>query len=1042
MKKTILCLAAIFLFLGTQAQSFTEWQDPNVNAINRAPMRSSYFAYENEDLALGFKPDASSNFFSLNGKWKFMWVENADQRPTEFFKAGYDVKSWKEIQVPGIWEMHGYGKAIYVNHGYPWRHIEEYNPPHIPSQENNVGSYVRTIQLPANWKGKEVYIHFGSVTSNMYLWINGKFVGYSEDSKMDAEFEVSKFLKPGDNTIAFQVFRWSDGSWLECQDFFRLAGVGRDVYMYTRPSVHLNDIRIVTELDSAYKNATLNIQADAKGAASVKFSLQYQGKVIAEQTAKFTKDQLNVSIPVEAPKKWSAEVPNLYTLLAYVMDAKGRITEVIPQRVGFRKVEIKNSQVLVNGKAVLFKGANRHEMDPDQGYYISRARMLQDIKILKEFNFNAVRTCHYPNDPYWYELCDIYGIYLVDEANLESHGMGYEEKTLAINPLFNKMHLERTSRVQIRDKNHASVIFWSMGNEAGDGSNFTDCFKAMKAYDPTRPVQYEGNVRSKFDGYRSEIYCPMYYRIKETEEYGKGGVDSRPFIQCEYSHAMGNSLGGHAIYWDLYRKYPNLQGGFIWDFVDQGLRTVKNGKVIYGYGGDFGRYLPTDSNFCVNGLVNPDRVPHPHMYEAKYVQQNIWTTLIKPVEGEIQVYNENFFSNLSDVKLTWTILRNGVQILEGIVDNIIVSPQGKKKIQLGYQLSEGQLRGNPELLLNVKYTQKKAKGVLDAGHELAYQQLPINTFNPKNPLVEKVEYTHALGNVPAPKIIPNIFAIKIEGYNFSAYFHKATGFLTDYVVNGKSLIEAGLPLRPCFWRAVTDNDRGKKNYLKQMPWKNPTMNLKSLHTTEKEGLIIVDAQYDLPELYASLFINYTVNSIGEIAVKQELRVDASRKKMPYLYRFGMELTMPEGFKDLNYYGRGPMENYRDRNAGAILGIYQQSIDDQYHPYLRPQESGNKTDVRWWKVSSPSGSGVSISATTPFEACALPFLTQDLDDLGDKLDSRTLPHSGELTTRNLTNIHIDALQSGVGGENSWGTYPLDQFRLPYKDYKFEFVIRPF
>lgn len=1041
MKKTILLLATALFGLNLYAQTFTEWQDPNVNQINRAPMRASYFAYENETLALGLKPEASSNFVSLNGMWKFLWVENADQRPVDFFKLGYDVKGWKEIQVPGIWEMHGYGAPVYVNHPYPWKHIEAYNPPHIPSQENNIGSYVRNIQLPADWKGKEVYIHFGSVTSNMYLWINGKFVGYSEDSKLAAEFEISKFLKPGENTIAFQVFRWSDGSWLECQDFFRLSGVGRDVYMYTRPTARLNDIRIITELDAEYKNANLVIQADAKGAASAKFSLLYQGKIIAEQTSKFTKDQLSLSIPVENPKKWSAESPNLYLLLTTVFDAKGKVTEVIPQRVGFRKVEIKQSQVLVNGKPILIKGANRHEIDPDHAYYISKERMLQDIKILKQFNFNAVRTCHYPNDPYWYELCDIHGIYLVDEANIETHGMGYEEKTLAINPLFNKMHLERTSRMQLRDKNHASVIFWSMGNEAGDGKNFADCFQAMKAYDPTRPLQYEGNVRSKFEGYQTEIFCPMYYRIKETETYGKTKEDPRPYIQCEYSHAMGNSLGGHAIYWDLFRKYPNLQGGFIWDFVDQGLRTKKNGKEIYGYGGDFGRYLPTDSNFCVNGLVNPDRIPHPHMYEAKYVQQNIWTKLLKAESGEIEIYNENFFTGLGEVQLHWTILRNGVPLFAGTVDKLSVAPQERKTLQLNYKLEEAQLKQNAEYLLNVRYVLKKTKGLLEAGHELAYQQFPISSARKETATVEAKNYTPQFGNIPAPRIVPNLFAVKIEGYNFSAYFHKKTGYLTDYVVNGKSLIEAGQPLRPCFWRAVTDNDRGKNNHLKHAQWKNPVIKLQSITTQEKDGLIIVDAQYDLPELFAKLFLNYSINALGEIAVKQELRVDAGKKKMPYLYRFGMELTLPEGFSNLQYYGRGPMENYRDRNAGAVLGVFRQSVAEQYHPYLRPQESGNKTDVRWWKVSNSAGAGVRIHSNLPFEASALPFLVSDLDELGDKLDSRTLPHSGELEPRKLTNIHLDAFQSGVGGENSWGTNPLDEFRLPYKDYKFEFVIRP-
>lgn len=1049
MKKILITLACIVAAsaLTATAQTFTEWQDPSVNQINRAPMHSNYFAYENEAAALASVKEKSSNFMSLNGKWKFFWVENADQRPVDFFKAGYDSKGWSEIMVPGIWELNGYGKPIYINPGYAWSSVQHQKPVEIPTQENNVGSYIRNVNLPSNWNGKEIYIHFGSVTSNIYLWVNGQFVGYSEDSKLGAEFDITKFLKAGDNKIAFQAFRWCDGSWLEDQDFFRMSGVARGIYMYSRPTVHLKDLFITTDLDAQYKDATLNIDADMKGAgSSAKFALMQGGKVVAEQTAKCDKNgKINVAIPVANPAKWTSETPNLYTLITTVYDAKGAPTEVIPQKVGFREIEIKNSQVLVNGQPVLFKGTDRHEMDPDGGYQVSRERMIQDIEMLKKFNFNAVRTSHYPNSPEWYELCDQYGIYLVGEANIEAHGMGYGPENLGSDLRFQQAHLERTSRMQLRDKNHPSIVFWSMGNESGDGANFRETYKAMKAFDSTRPVQYERALWDKNGNDYSDIWCPMYVYLPDFEKTGKGDLEAqvkgRPVIQCEYAHAMGNSMGSFYKYWELIRKYPNLQGGFIWDWVDQSLRDYRNGNMIYTYGGDYGRYTVSDNNFCSNGLVNPDRTANPHLYEVGYVQQNVWTTPVDLAKGEIEVYNENFFVDLSKYYMTWQLVHGGKVIQQGIFDGLNAAPLAKQLVKLNYTLPCNSCPGkdskcSSEMFLNVEYKLKSTEGILPAGFVAAYQQMEIKPYS---------AYTASISKAALPAhIIPNTKAIKVAGENFHAYFSRSTGLLTDYVVDGKDLFEIGFSLRPSFWRAGTDNDFGSGFQNNMRAWYNPQMNVKEVKGEVVDGNVVVTTKFELPTLFATMDITYTINGNGQIAVNESLSTDKTKENMPFMYRFGMELTMPAIYDNIEYYGRGPVENYSDRKSGAMVGIYNQKVQDQYYPYIRPQESGNKTDIRWWKVSSLAGAGIEVRSDKPFEASALPYLTEDLDDGTSKNETyrnEVQRHSGELTPRKLTNIHLDAMQQGLGGEDSWGSIPSPQYRMPYGDYTFNFVITP-
>ncbi|WP_370648986.1 glycoside hydrolase family 2 TIM barrel-domain containing protein [uncultured Rikenella sp.] len=1029
-----------------RAQSFTEWQDPAVNAVNRAPMRASYFAYETPEKAMAGEPETSDRYLSLNGKWKFFFVENADQRPTDFYKTDYNSTGWGTISVPGIWQVNGYGDPVYINPGYPWSHIERPTPPRIPAQDNYVGSYIREVTVPADWKGDAIYIHFGSVTSNLYLWVNGKFVGYSEDSKLGAEFDLTKYLVPGrENKIAFQVFRWCDGSFLEDQDFWRLSGVARGVYLYARPQTRLGDIRVVTDLDSQYKDATLKIDADivhATGATRVDVALiDPAGKtVVSEQGIRPGKGGVvRLDIPVENPAKWSAESPTLYRLLVTVDNGSGKAEarEYIPLNVGFRKIEIKDSQVLVNGQPVLFKGADRHELDPTYGYHVPRETMLRDIEILKRFNFNAVRTSHYPNDPYWYDLCDRYGIYLVDEANVEAHGMGYGKENLGGDARFERAHVERGSRMALRDKNHPSVIFWSLGNESGDGANFRKEYEWIKNYDPTRPVQYERAIWDAGDTtgtHYSDIWCPMYTGVLEMERLGKdpylGRLDGRPVILCEYAHAMGNSLGGFKEYWDVIRKYPNLQGGFIWDFVDQALRGYdKAGNMIYTYGGDYGKYTVSDNNFNCNGLINPDREPNPHMYEAGFVQRSILTTPVDLQKGIVEVYNENFFIDLSRYYMVWQLRDNGTVVRQGIVPELNVAPQQRAQVALpGYAVPAS---ATGELLLDVEYVLKAQDGILPAGTVVAYDQM---TVRPYQAWGATVAATPGL----RPVIEPNTRAIVVVAGDSKIYFNRWTGLMTDYTMDGKELVETGCALRPMFWRAPTDNDFGAGQQKRFALWKNPEMRLKSIKdSTLADGNILVTSVFDLPKLFATLTIDYTINGAGEIAVSQKLTTDPTKEKMPHLFRFGMELTMPQAFRAIDFYGRGPVENYIDRQGAARIGRYAQSVDDQYWGYIRPQESGNKSDLRWWRLTDPDGTGITIESDAPFEASALPYAMDDLDD-GLEKGQR---HSGSLVKRDFVTLNIASRQMGLGCEDSWGAWPLREYLLPYGDYEFNFVLKP-
>ena len=1021
--------------------TFTEWHDLQVNEVNRLKLHTNYFAYENETLALAGQMDKSANFISLHGAWKFNWVKDADKRPTDFYKTDLDDSAWKTMNIPANWEMNGYGVPEYVNTGFAWRGHFDQKPPAVPVKDNNVGSYRRIINIPDSWDGKQVIAHFGSVTSNIYLYVNGQYVGYAEDAKVAAEFDITPYLKKGDNLIAFQTFRWCDGSWCEDQDFWRLSGVARDSYLYARDAaVHLTNIKITPDLQNGSEDGVVQIYAEVKGQPVIEYKLlNHNGIEIIKSDANFKK-RVNgtAQFTIKNVKKWSAEDPYLYTLVATVKDQKGNIVEVVPQKVGFRKVEIVNSQLLVNGQPVLIKGADRHEMDPDGGYVVSRERMIQDIKIMNRHNINAVRTCHYPDDPVWYDQCDEYGLYGPAEANQESHGFGYGNDAEAKKPEFAKQILERNQHNVEMYFNHPSVIVWSLGNETVNGDNFIAAYKWIKEQDKSRPVQFEQAGRT---GENTDIFCPMYYSHDGCDKYSKDDKFTRPLIQCEYNHTMGNSSGGLKEYWDMVRKYPKFQGGYIWDFVDQALHrnpvkpmSVKDNltyaqynKIKYTYGGDYNDYDPSDNNFNCNGVIGPDRQLNPHAYEVAYEYQNIWAEAVDLQAGKISVYNEHFFRNLANYQLVWTLLQDGKAVQNGTVDKLDVAPQQKTTLTLPYQIpAEG------EVLLNIEFRLKKAEPLMEAGQMVAYRQLEVRTANAAAAVVAEGKLKVENKKKETEIKVLNDF-IDIE-------FDKATGLLKEYEVNGVDLLGEGGTLKPNFWRAVTDNDMGAQLQKKFRVWRAPALNLQTITASKvkvgKNVNAVVKAVYDMPDVKAALTITYTIAPDGTMGVEQTM--DATEgEKVSDMFRFGMLMQLPFQMDNSTFYGRGPIENYIDRKGSQNVGIYTQTAEEQFFPYIRPQETGTKSDIRWWQQTDKAGKGFRITSGNLFSASALHYSIDDLDD-GEEKEQR---HSYEVPQSKYTELCIDKEQFGVGGENSWGAWPLPQHRLGYADKTFSFVISP-
>jgi len=977
--------------------------------------------------------EQSPYYMSLNGTWKFNWVRNPDKRPVNFYRPDFYTGGWNDIQVPGNWECQNYGIPIYVNETYefddPMFHFKK-NPPFVPYEDNEVGSYRRTFVLPESWIGRRIVLCFEGVTSFYYVWLNGELLGYNQDSKTPAEWDITNKVKQGENTLAVEVYRWSAGAYLECQDMWRLSGIERDVYLYSTPEEYIADYKVVSPLDkNLYKDGEFSLDVHIGGlkgrhGITVHYGLfDADHRMVAQDGGSPVRDSI-VSFDAIIPdvKPWNAEQPYLYTLVVDLKDEQGQVIETTGCPVGFKTSEIKNGRFCINGVPVLVKGVNRHEFS-EQGRTVSKELMLKDIQLMKQNNINTVRCAHYPNHSYWYQLCDRYGLYVIDEANIESHGMGYGERTLAKEPAYAKAHLERNQRMVETFKNHPSIIFWSLGNEAGDGPNFVACYDWIKQRDGSRPVQYEQAGRRA----HTDIVCPMYADLNWMENFAKSG-DSRPLIQCEYAHAMGNSLGGFKEYWDLIRKYPNLQGGFIWDFVDQGLRKyTADGAMIYAYGGDYNRYDASDKNFNCNGLISPDRVPNPHMYEVRKMYQSIWTTPAALRKGIVNVYNENFFTDLSDYYLEWQLLQNGEPVRQGVVMDLQIAPQQTQPVVLGYK--ETDLPAEGEILLNVTYRLKQARQLLPAGYAVAEEQLEITPY----PLFQ-VELAETGQKA---SLYEDLVHAVVSAGEVQVTFGKWSGWIEGISLNGYEMIEYGYALRPNFWRAPTDNDFGANLHRRFVDWKNPGLKLKSFEAEEQGNRVQVVTTYELPRLAAVLTMTYLIGGNGEIRISEQLAVDKEKKDMPHLFRFGMQLVMPGRFDRIDYYGRGPVENYDDRNESQRLGRYRQLVKDQYYPYIRPQESGTKSDIRWWKLTDIDGRGLAIRSDVPFSASALNYLPEDLDDGWDK-DQR---HSGELKPRGLTTLSFDLKQMGLGCINSWGAWPLQPYLLPYQDYTFQVVITP-
>ncbi len=1039
-RKLLLCVVG-GAFTMASAQKTPVWRDAGVNQQNRLARHAHFFGFENAEKAKGDKKQ-SGRYLSMEGKWKFNFVKNHQDAPQGFYALKYDDSKWTDFPVPGLFEMEGYGDKIYKNMGYAWCTTFKNDPPYIGETNNYTGSYRRTFELPASWKGQEVYFYVGSATSNLSVWVNGKYVGYSEDSKVAAEFNITKYLKPGKNLIAMQIMRWCDGSYLEDQDFWRFTGIAREVYLYATPKVHIQDVFVKQD----YKQGKGLLNVDVKlagGKAPVEAKLyDAEGKLVAE----------GLQATVENAKPWTAETPYLYTLEIAVKKG-AETTEVIKQKVGFRNIEIKGGQLLVNGQPILIKGADRHELDPDGGYIVSVDRMIQDIKIMKQLNINAVRTCHYPDDPRWYELCDEYGLYLTAESNLESHGMGYREKTLAIRPDFEKAHIERQEGNMMTYKNHPSIIVWSLGNEAGYGPNFEKAYDWVKAYDNTRPCQYE---RAELNG-KTDIFCPMYMGYEDCDKYSKneaadykgtvvgGGKDVKPLIQCEYAHAMGNSMGGFKEYWDLIRKYPVYQGGYIWDFVDQGLRDKSKitGKEIFTYGGDYGRYPATDHNFNCNGIIAPDRRLNPHAHEVQYYYQNVWVEDKGLKDGKFEIYNENFFKTLDDLELEWFVggaaargHHHGGNRPAGItfghggkMDISGIAPQQRKvmtceEMQKIITKMMGH-HGDQELFVIFQFKAKDAQPLIEKGQVLARQQFVLNPYQypvlkTEKASVEKEE-TESY--------------VKLDAAGTTLTIGKWSGWIDYLDVDGKPMLCDHQSIVPEFWRAPTDNDYGAGLQHRLGVWKNPQMKLKECKVDGNT----VTSTFDMPSVKATLVMTYTLTAEGEVIVRQQLKADKDAKVAP-MFRYGMQLQMPKEFDAIKYYGRGPVENYCDRNSSEFIGFYENKVADEYYSYVRPQESGNHTDIRWFRVVNAEGNGLEFYSNAPMEASALNFLTEDLDDgvTKDKVIGR---HSGDLIERPLTQVHIQQRQMGLGCVNSWGAWPRAEYQIPYKDYDFTFAIRP-
>ncbi|MBQ9138098.1 MAG: DUF4981 domain-containing protein [Alistipes sp.] len=1041
MRRVLPLLAGLLLLSATTATAtgvVKPYEDPTIVEQNREPMRSSFIVYPSSAQAVaGSCYRAAPAYQTIEGEWNFIWYNHLTDAPAEeFYSVKYNDAQWGKMPVPGIWELNGYGDPLYVNHGYAWKNTYISNPPFVPEHRNHVGRYRRYIDIPEQWRGKQVFVHIGSATSNLALWVNGKRVGYSEDSKLEAEFDITKYIKAGSsNLFAMECHRWCDGSYLEDQDFWRLSGIARDCYIYARDKAHIADVKFVADLENEYRDGVLTL--DVSLTAGVKWVeallTDENDNPLYKQRFTPKAGKVNTVIKLADVKSWSAETPNLYKLTVSTP------TEAAAFNVGFRKVEIIGSQLLVNGRAVLIKGANRHEMNPERGYYVKYEDMVRDIKIMKQHNLNAVRTCHYPDSPLWYDLCDKYGIYVVDEANVESHGMGYGDKSLAHHPRYKQAHLVRNQRVVLRDYNHPSVIVWSLGNEAGNGANFHTCYDWIKSYDSSRPVQYEQACHvtygDKPKNYNSDIECPMYATYDQCEKYVNNNP-KRPLIQCEYAHAMGNSLGSLKEYWDLVRKYPHYQGGFIWDFVDQALAWTdpQTGKSIYRYGGCYNDVDPSDETFCNNGFISASRTPHPSAREVWHQYQNIWTSAVDLKNGGIEVYNEYMFRDLSNYRLEWEVTADGVKALSGTVERLDIPAQMRMNIKLDYsELDIRALKG--EVILTVRYTLKSDEPLLEKGHCVAYNQFVLTPYDAQTQLAAVML---PVGGALAMDYDNRI----VRGVDFEIHF-AGNGFIDSYTLAGKQLISK--PIEPLFYRAMTENDYGVRkrgsNAVYYHSWKsfrNPKREMALFLMEQKGDCVEVNVTYSYSELGMRVYMTYTIDSNGRVAIKEHMRPGKHKLDIRAMLRYGVYFAMPESFDTIEFYGAGGSESYVDRKSGTPVGFYKQSVDEQFcMTYVRPQESGAHCDLRYWQITDKAGCGLKVVAPVLFSATAIPYSLSQIDILSDNYRK----HPQLLERDGNTYINIDKTQSGIICQNSWGAIPLEQYRIPYAEQEFEFVLIP-
>lgn len=1014
----------------SQIFTFTEWENEKVVEIQKEPAHATFVSYTSIEQALRDQATASPWYQSLNGAWKFLFTEKADSRLRDFYAPELDDRQWHSIPVPGNWELHGFGLPIYTNIIYPFPK----NPPFIDRAFSPVGTYRKTFTVPEDWKGREVILHFGSVTGAMYVYVNGQEVGFSKVSKTPAEFNITRFLKPGENLLALQVFRWHDGSYLEDQDFWRLTGIERDVYLEAKNKTRIRDFFIDATLDKTYKTGLLSVSLDLvnpnkENLTATAYLYDRSGKRILQLSGKPDTGRKTYTFAGSIPQvqPWTAETPNLYSLVFEVKNAAGTVLDIAGHKAGFRKIEIRNAQLLVNGKKIMVHGVNRHDHDDELGHVITRETMLQDIKLMKQYNINAVRTAHYPNDPYWLQLCDEYGLYVVSEANIEVHGMGATlqgpfDKSVhpAYLPSWAPAFMDRIQRMVERDKNHPSVIIWSMGNECGNGQVFFDAYQWIKERDKSRPVQFEQAGEES----NTDIVCPMYPSIEYMKRYASDTTKHRPFIMCEYAHAMGNSSGNFQEYYDIIRSSPHMQGGFIWDWMDQGLKTQdQHGKVFWAYGGDFGaRHLQNDENFCSNGLLAADHSPHPGIFEVKKVYQNIRFKNIDWRKGEILVTNAFAFTNLADYTFKWVLNENGAVVKSGSFE-LDLGPDSSKSVKLDLPA----MASNREYTLNVFAYTKTATEMIPKGHEIAREEFGGDSgeFFAGKPAAEG-KLTIQTGND----------VLDFQSGAVSGRFHLKQGELRAYQVNGEPLF-LQFPT-PYFWRAPTDNDFGNKMPEKLGIWRTAHVNTKlvSVDVAEQhaEG-IRINVHYKLTDIQADYWLNYQVRGDGSIQVTAT--IDLGGNPLPEMPRYGMRMRLPKTMEQISFYGRGPWENYSDRNTASFLGIYAQHLQDQFvKNYIRPQENGYRTDVRWVQFLK-GATGVRFTGMQPIGFSALPYTAEDLDPGITKKQQ----HPTDLREQNFISVHIDLKQRGVGGDDSWGKLPHEPYLLKEKKYTYSYLIQP-